>query len=1024
VGLCHWAAAQTAELSGVVKDSSLAPLSGAAITVSNQNTGITRTTLSNRVGHYTVSYLPPGSYSVKVEAAGFKTLERSGITLTVAEVGSLDFVLSVATRGEVVTVHGDLNSGSSEFFSVGTTVDREFVGNLPLNGRTFQTLIALTPGVISTRGDGQFSVNGQRDDANYFTIDGVSANVGISALRALGQTAGGAIPGLNVLGATNNLLSVDALQEFRIQSSSYSAEFGRTPGGQVQIVSRSGTNQIHGGVFDYFRNDVLDANDWFANAQGLSKSMLRQNDFGITLGGPISRNLSFFFLSYEGLRLRQPQFAEISVPSISAREQAPEPIAQLLRAFPLPNGVENSATMIAQFSARYSNPVSVDTGSVRVDQKITNRLSLFGRFSDARSRARTRVGSLTQVRLDEVNTSSLTLGATWAAAATITNELRANYTRNEGSHFNHLDNFGGAVAPPDALLFTAPFASPRSSRFIFFEGADGLRFVSGRSSDHVQRQLNIVDGFSMVSGSHALKFGVDYRHLTPIFGPQDYGLETDFDTVPAAVAGATPNASIFVFDRVTLSFHNLSLYGQDTWRPFPRLTVAYGLRWELNPAPSAMDGQHLYTLDGFDDLSTARVATAGTPLYGTTYANFAPRFGVAYRLSQQPGRESVAKGGFGIFYDLGTGAIGDAAQFFPHRRQKTVTGLPFPLNEAAAPPPAASLDPPYAGQAFLVFDPEIVPPRTFEWNVALQQSLGTMQTISVSYVGASGRDLLRREFVAGNSPNFPSSGIDITTNTATSEYHALQIQLQRRLARGIQGLASYSWSHSIDIASNDFDDQIPSTHVLPEVNRGSSDFDVRHTFNAAFVYDLPRLGEGALGWILQGWSVEGIFTARTAMPVNVTVIRTFKPDRIAVNPDLVPGVPLYLSDSTIAGGKRINPAAFATPLEQRQGNLGRNALRGFPVYELDLSVGRVFNVRQAIKLQLRADAFNLLNHPNFADPSGSLGVFRPPLSPNSLFGVSTAMLANTPVDGVTTGLTPLFHTGGPRSLQISLRLDF
>lgn len=330
----------------------------------------------------------------------------------------------------------------------------------------------------------------------------------------------------------------------------------------------------------------------------------------------------------------------------------------------------------------------------------------------------------------------------------------------------------------------------------------------------------------------------------------------------------------------------------------------------------------------------------------------------------------------------------------------------------------------YAGQAFLVFDPEIVLPRTYEWNVALQQSLGTMQTISVSYVGAAGRDLLRREFVAGNSPNSLSSGIDVTTNTATSEYHALQIQLQRRLSRGIQGLASYSWWHSIDITSNDFDDQIPSTHVLPEANRASSDFDARHTFNAAFVYEMPRLGDGVLGSIFHGWSVDGIFTARTAMPVNVTVIRSFGPDRIAVNPDLVSGVPLYLSDSTVAGGKRTNPAAFVAPLDQRQGNLGRNALRGFPVYELDLSVGRVFNVTQAIKLQLRADAFNLLNHPNFADPSGSLGIFRPPLSPNSLFGVSTAMLANTPVDGATTGLTPLFHTGGPRSLQISLRLDF
>ena len=215
---------------------------------------------------------------------------------------------------------------------------------------------------------------------------------------------------------------------------------------------------------------------------------------------------------------------------------------------------------------------------------------------------------------------------------------------------------------------------------------------------------------------------------------------------------------------------------------------------------------------------------------------------------------------------------------------------------------------------------------------------------------------------------------------------------------------------------------------VPEIGLYSSTLEIEKKelppATTAFVYDVPRPGEGALGSILQGWTVEGIFTARTAMPVDVTVIRTFKPDRIAVNPDLVPGVPLYLSDSTIAGGKRINPAAFAIPLEQRQGNLGRNALRGFPVYELDLSVARVFNVTQAIKLQLRADAFNLLNHPNFADPSGSLGIFRSPLSPNSLFGVSTAMLANTPVDSVTTGLTPLFHTGGPRSLQISLRLDF
>ena len=204
------------------------------------------------------------------------------------------------------------------------------------------------------------------------------------------------------------------------------------------------------------------------------------------------------------------------------------------------------------------------------------------------------------------------------------------------------------------------------------------------------------------------------------------------------------------------------------------------------------------------------------------------------------------RGGFGVFYDLGTGVIGDAAQSYPHRRQKTVTGLPFPLGNAASPPPVPSLQPPYSGQSFLVFDPDMVLPRTYQWNLGVQQSLGSMQMVSASYVGAVGRDLLRRESVTGSGPNFIGSSIDLTTNTATSDYHALQLQFQRRLSRGLQAQASYSWAHSIDIASNDFDDQIPSRYVLPALNRGSSDFDVRHSFSTALTYEVPRLHQGVM----------------------------------------------------------------------------------------------------------------------------------------------------------------------------------
>jgi hypothetical protein len=276
----------------------------------------------------------------------------------------------------------------------------------------------------------------------------------------------------------------------------------------------------------------------------------------------------------------------------------------------------------------------------------------------------------------------------------------------------------------------------------------------------------------------------------------------------------------------------------------------------------------------------------------------------------------------------------------------------------------------------------------------------------------------------GSQPNFTNgTTIDLTTSIATSDYDALQVQFQRRLSQGFQALASYSWAQSIDTASSDVNFQIPSQYVSPVLNRGPADFNVHHSFKTALMYEIPNLQESLIGTLFQHWSAEGIFTARTPVPVDITVNRLFGFDNVAARPDLVPGASPYLRDPSFPGGWKINPSAFVVPVEQRQGTLGRNALRGFPLSQLDVSAGRIFHMSEAIKLQLRADFFNVLNHPNFADPSGSLGSFGPPLSPNSLFGVSTAM-ANTPFNGTTNGLSPLFRVGGARSVQLSLRLSF
>src|ERR1700738_2092317 len=377
----------TASLSVSVMDEHAAVIPGVNISLLNLDTALQRHATTDDQGACIVPLLPTGSYNLTAQADGFATVEIRGVVLSTGDQRALRVNLKVGEIGESVTIIEGA-SRIQQSAAIGTALNRNFVENFRLKWRSFQSLFELTPGVVLTRAtfneQGQFSANGQRANANYFMVDGVSANIGVSAGSAPGQSAGGSLPGLTALGSTNNLVSVDALEEFRIMTSSYAPEFGRTPGAQVSIITRSGNNRFSGTAFDYFRNDVLDASDWFANSKGLKRPAIRQNDFGGVLGGPIVRDRAFFFFSYEGLRLRQPQIAITEVPSGSARQIASSGLRPFLNAFPIPNGPETH-NGFAEFAASYSDPSALNATSLRIDLAASQRLALFGRVNYAPS---------------------------------------------------------------------------------------------------------------------------------------------------------------------------------------------------------------------------------------------------------------------------------------------------------------------------------------------------------------------------------------------------------------------------------------------------------------------------------------------------------------------------------------------------------------------------------------------------------------------------------------------------------------
>jgi len=1021
---------ETGTIRGSVIDPSGAVVPNARVRLLDIDRETQSVVATGNTGLYTFAGIRPGHYRMEVEKSGFRLVRLTGITVNVQNNLEQNFKLAIGSATEAITVAANAENLNTTDATVSTLVDNRFVENMPLNGRSFSALINLTPGVVLVPTnffeEGQFSVNGQRPDANYFMVDGVSANLG-TPVSSFGQGGTGQLPATNAFGGFSNLVSLDALQEFRIQTSTFAPEFGRTPGAQVSVVTKSGTNTLHGTAFEYLRNDVFDANNWFADNKGVTKPALRQNDFGGVLGGPIIKDKLFFFGSYEGLRIRQPQIANTSVPTLATRQSAPAAVQPLLDAFPEPTGGNCPTCPVgtAAFAAGYSDPSSLDSYSGRVDYLLSRKVNLFGRYSNAPSSTVQRGGGRFQTAYSNLNhtearTQTVTVGADGTITPHVINELRFNYSLSHGESFLTLDNFAGAVPPPDSVLFP-PSQSSRNGFWAFFGDFNpfGLKYFVGKIADNRQHQINVTDSFSWIAGAHRTKFGVDYRRLNPDEGSLTYQLEYEFGSLANVVANSVPAA--FVASRaadVQMVISNWSLFAQDTWSIAHNLTLTYGLRWDYNTTPSSPNGTPPFTVNQVSDLETATIAPAGTPLWHTQKDDFGPRLGLAW----QARPNLVLRAGAGIFYDLGYADITNAMISFPYIQESIILGTSFPLSPSSATPPPFTTNPPAAVMS--VVDPNHLLPRTYEWNAAVEHSITNADVLTLTYVGAGGRKLMRKDIYIAPGPNFTGE-FDLLSNHGTSNYNALQAQYRHRLSHGFQTLLSYTWSHSIDDVSSDVNYQnVPLGQLSSSSERGPSDYDIRNTFSGAVSYDIPGPGSGVLKQVFGNWSTDSIIYTRSAPPVNVvTGQNPFAGSVLSgassvQRPDVVPGVPFYIYPSGAPGGKVINAAAFTTPVDPTaQGDVGRNALRGFGATQWDITLRRQFRWTERFSLQARGDFFNILNHPNFGSPINYLS--------SSQFGQATMMLNNyLGSGGQSGGLNPLYQIGGPRSIQLALKLQF
>lgn len=1020
-----------AALLGVVVDPSGAVIPEAQVSVISQRTGAVHSTLTTTSGQFQLDSLPPGEYAVEVEKLGFNKLHIDKVVLSVRDRQSLRLSLEVASAATAVVNVTSEAQGVSTESSVATVLEHDYLTNLPLNDRSILSLVLMAPGVTSDAGNGagDIHVNGLRANTNYYTLDGVSVGSGgnpgnsvFSGTGVGGGGFGGQFGGVIVSGSTsdssNTSVPLDGLQDVRIQTSAFAPEFGRSPGAQVSLTSRAGTDKYHGSIYEYFRNGDLNAAQWFANASGLKTTAMHENRYGATFGGPVPvAGKTYFFLNYEGLHLLSPQVAIDSVPDLATREAVPLKTQPFVNAFPIPNG-PGLGGGAAQFQGVFSNPIDTKSGSARLDHTFNSHQSLFARYSYNTLDGNTRsITSPSVVNYINAKAQSLTVGLLSTPKPTITNDLRVNFSLNTGSTYGVMDNFGGAVPLTDSLVFPNGITQQNGQFTFSILGASGYTY--GNHSKNRQDQANLVDGVTLIAGNHAYKIGLDVREILPTYYKQLYDSSVTFNGIAATTTGGllTGLATSAVIDsnlqEVFPQFLNFSSYFEDTWKTTSRLTITYGLRWDINPAPSTRSGPRPLAVSNNQYFPL----TQSQSLYSTQWKNVAPRFGAAYQVSAKQGHETIVRFGYGWFYDVGYGLINGVFSSIPYSNSRILTLPVFPLSPANSAPPGLNPVQPYVRVSTAVND--LAAPKVQEASLAVEHHFGQSQAVTVTLVHNTGSNLLLSATSASYNAQY-----DLLTqigNGGSSDYNGLQVQYRRRLSTRLNVQAAWTWGHALDTSSNDAG--FGSGFASFAGSKGPSDYDVRHTITASGSYLIPN-ANGFLKPLTHNWFIEWNGSFRTGLPFDVVGVSSTTSNSGSANigvfgqsrPNLVPGQPIWISDPHAPGGMRLNSAAFSAPAGFGEGNLGRNALRGFDASQVDISLRRQIAITERVRLNLSAEAYNIFNHPSFANPTrfegGNLA------SPN--FGIATQTL-NQSISG---GGTSINATGGSRTLEMVVRLQF
>jgi hypothetical protein len=1018
-----YADASSASLTVSIADSSGAVVPSAKIVLRNMETSQEQHAITDKAGGIAFSFLKPGHYSLTVSKANFSDIAVDNIQLNVGDEKHLALTLKVGATTQSVTVDGTGLNINTANGSVSTVVDRQFVANVPLNGRSFQDLISMTPGVVTQSPQntnqsigylGDFSINGQRTESNYYMVDGVSANTNTGPAQAGSSPAnGGVVAAGSALGTTQTLLSVDALQEFRVNSSTYSAEYGRSPGGQISFLSRSGTNNFHGTVFDYLRNGWFDANDWFNDELGQPKEELHQNDFGGTLGGPVwipglykGADRTFFFGSYEGFRLTQPTAASIQyVPDVYMRDQAPSPVQALLNAFPRQsaNGIDygtEQAPSLAQFFQGYSLPGSIDSTSLRLDHTFTPALSSFFRFSDTPSSVESR--ALSSLASSEVNSRTYTFATTYVLTSAMTDEFRLGYTTGDSLYDSNLDNFGGAVPLSlGSAMNLIPYINSFPGVYLSLSGV-GYTNLQTQNAENRGRQWNIIDTLALNHDTHQLKFGFDYRRITTTVVRPPVEANVEWTGSSQVLTNSATFADIYKFLDATSIYNQIAAFAQDEWKVNARLSLSLGVRWEVDPPPYSGSSTKPYIVEGnLSQPANLTLSAAGVSLWKTPRWNFAPRLGVAWQPHSTSGRETVLRAGGGLFFDTDNEAAEQGFQTVGYSALQEFSNVAMPFTGTQNDFPI-TVAPPYAQAVY--YPSHLQLPYTLEWSTAVEQGLGQSQTISLTYAASAGRRLIQEQEVIPSNPNFKA--IFYIPGGVTSNYQSLQAKLQRQMAKGLSGLVSYTWSHSLDYGSTF--ESLPLTY-------GNSDYDVRSNLQAGVTWELAHTASTSLAnTLLGGWGLDGRLLARTAFPITLQGKEVIDPGTGSVyytNVNVIAGEPIYIYGPHYPGGRLLNRAAFDLPAGSEEGSAARNFVRGFGANQLNLALRRRFSLGDRLSLQFRAEAFNILNHPNF-------GYVDPTLS-DATFGYATQTL-----DQSLGTVASQYQQGGPRSMQFALRLIF